>query len=108
MITSSTPVTVTVCGVFQFAVVNVRVEGLTDVSVESFVATDNTTLLDGCALSTTVNVSVVPDSLTAVEPPVCEIVKPPVKTVDALVQLVPVHELPGVVGLDPPVPSIEA
>ena len=37
---------------------------------------DNTTFEAGWAFSTTVKVSVFPDSLTLVEPPVCAMVKP--------------------------------
>ncbi len=64
---SSTPVTVTVWAVFQFDVVNVRVDGLTEASPESDLVTLTTTLEDGATLSTTVNVSVVPVSETDVE-----------------------------------------
>ena len=69
MMLSFTPVTVTVCAEFQFAGVKVRVP----VTVASPVSLDvmlSTTLDAGCALRTTVKVSVVPDSLTLVEPPV--------------------------------------
>ncbi|MEC8947700.1 MAG: hypothetical protein VX897_05200, partial [Actinomycetota bacterium] len=64
---SSTPVTVTVWAVFQFDVVNVRVDGLTEASPESDLVTLTTTLEDGATLSTTVNVSVVPVSETDVK-----------------------------------------
>ena len=59
--------TVTVCGVFQSEVVNVS-ELVTDVSVLSEETMSITTLVSGCASRTTVNVSVVQDSATAVEP----------------------------------------
>ena len=59
--------TVTVCGAFQFEVVNVS-ELVTDVSVLSDETMSITTLVSGWASRTTVNVSVVPDSATAVEP----------------------------------------
>ena len=63
MIGSSTPVTVTVCGVSQSAGVNVKVS----VTVASPVSVDSsvsTTFERGSAVSTTVKVSVVPFSLT--------------------------------------------
>ena len=66
---SSTPVTVTVCGTFQFEVVNVS-ELVTVVSVLSDETMSITTSVCGCASRTTVNVSVVPDSATSVEPSV--------------------------------------
>ena len=62
---SSTPVTVTVCGVSQLLVVKVS-ELVTLTSVWSSVAISRTTSVSGCASSTTVNVSVVPDSSTSV------------------------------------------
>ena len=63
MIGSSTPVTVTVCGVFQSAGVNVKVS----VTVASSVSVDSNvsmTLERGSAVRTTVKVSVVPFSST--------------------------------------------
>ena len=80
---SSTPVTVNDCGVFQFPDVNVKilllaVEPLTTASPVSPDVIDRTTLDEGCAVSTTANVSVVPVSATAVEPPVSVIVNPAV------------------------------
>ena len=62
------PVTVTVCGTFQFAVVNVRLEGLTVASPVSLLVTSMTTFEAGCRSRTTVKVSVVPASLTTVVP----------------------------------------
>ena len=62
---SSWPVTVTVCGVSQFAVVNVSVPSagsVTRPSVASFDATSTVTLAVGSESSTTVNVAVAPDS----------------------------------------------
>ena len=78
MSASLTPVTVTVWGVSQFNDVNVRsVEG----TVASPVSLDDTLMTtsdDGWALSTTVNVSVVSDSETTVEPPEAATVIPAV------------------------------
>ena len=58
--TSSTPVTVTVCGVFQFPLVNVTDDGLTVPSVMSFDESPTVTFAVGCDVSTTVNVAVPP------------------------------------------------
>ena len=72
---SSTPVTVTVCAEFQFPEVNVSAL----VTVASPVSPEviaRTTFEAGCALSTTVKVSVVPVSATLVDPPDCAMVKP--------------------------------
>ena len=72
---SSTPVTVTVCGVFQLAFV--KVNGVfTVVSPVSLEVTVRTTFDAGWAVRTTVNVSVVPVSATAVDPPVSVTVNP--------------------------------
>ena len=60
---SSTPVTVTVCGVFQFAGVKVRLTGET---VPSLVLLDDKSMVTsavGSVLSTTVKVSVPPASV---------------------------------------------
>ena len=64
---SSTPVTVTVCGVSQFAGVNVS-EPYIVASPVSLEVNAITTSDVGCASSTTVNVSVVPDSSTSTDP----------------------------------------
>ena len=64
---SSTPVRVTVCGVFQFVESNVS-EPLVVTSFTSFEFTVSTTGDVGCELRTTVKVSFVPDSSTVVEP----------------------------------------
>ncbi len=69
MMLSSAPVTVTVCAVFQLAEVKVRDAGLTVASPTSPLLTLKTTLEFGGASSTTVKVSVVPDSSTWVDPP---------------------------------------
>ena len=61
---SLAPVTVTVCGVLQFMVVKVIVLGDTEPSVESPLETATVTLADGAALSFTVNVDMLPDSVT--------------------------------------------
>src|ERR1035441_5965014 len=61
---SSTPVTVTVCGVFQLLVVNVRLAGETVPSVKSLDDRLSVTLAIGWLESATVKVAVVPDSLT--------------------------------------------
>ena len=68
MMLSSTPVTVTVCAEFQFAAVKVS-ELVTVASPVSPEVIDSTTSEFGCAFRTTVKVSVVPDSLTLVDPP---------------------------------------
>ena len=60
---SSTPVTVTVCGVFQLADVNVTEVGLTVPSVVSLLLSPTVTSAVGCAVSTTVNVAVPPASV---------------------------------------------
>ena len=76
MSSSLTPVTVTVCGVSQFNVVNVR---FVEPTVASPVSPDDvliTTSDDGWVLSTTVNVSVDPDSDTDVSPPDAATVTP--------------------------------
>src|SRR5438552_18016094 len=52
---SSTPVTVTVCGAFQLAAVNVRVDALTMPSVASLEATGITTSAVGWLFRTTEN-----------------------------------------------------
>ena len=64
---SSTPVTVTVCAVSQFIGVNVSVP-VVDISLVSFGVTVMTTSDVGWASRTTVNVSVLPDSSTSVAP----------------------------------------
>ena len=72
---SSAPVTVTVCGVSQFA--GVKVSGLLTVaSPVSLETTVMTTSDAGWASKTTVNVSVVPDSSTSVDPPISTTVIP--------------------------------
>src|SRR5688572_30146059 len=60
---SSTPVTVTVCGVLQFAAVNVSDVGETVPSVESLDERPTVTSAVGCAASVTVNVAVPPTSV---------------------------------------------
>ena len=67
MISSSAPVTVTVCGVSQFAGVKEIVPDIvaSPISLEDIAIT---TLSLGWASRTIVNVSVVPDSSTSVEP----------------------------------------
>ena len=54
IILSSTPVTVTVCALFQFAFVNVKLAADTVASPVSPDVTLITTSLSGCAFSTTV------------------------------------------------------
>ena len=70
MMTSLTPFTVTVCGTFQFALVNVRLTGLTLPSVGSLELRKITTLEVGCDVSTTVNVAGVPPISFVVSPDV--------------------------------------
>ena len=75
MMSSSTPVTVIVCGVSQLA--EVKVSGLfTVASPVSSEVMVKTTSEAGSASRTTVNVSVVPDSSTSVDPSVSTIVNP--------------------------------
>ena len=72
---SFAPVTVTVLGVFQFS--GVKVNGVfTVASPVSEEETTKTTLESGCAFNTKVNVSVVPDSATLVDPLDSAIVNP--------------------------------
>ena len=72
---SSTPVTVTVLAVSQFADVNVS-ELVTVASPVSEDEIERTTSVVGCAFSTTVKRSVEPDSSTPVDPSVSAIVNP--------------------------------
>ena len=72
---SSTPVTVTVCGVSQFALVNVRVL-VTVASPVSLEVISKTTSDVGRPDRTIVNVSVVPVSATLVDPLLSAIVNP--------------------------------
>ena len=58
-----TPVTVTVCGTFQFALVKVRLAGLTVPSVVSLELRPIVTSAVGCVFSTTVKVAVPPASV---------------------------------------------
>ena len=58
-----TPVTVTVCGTFQFAVVKVRLAGLTVPSVVSLELSPMVTSAVGWVFSTTVKVAVPPASV---------------------------------------------
>ena len=73
---SSTPVTVMVCGVSQSLVVNVIDPGERVASVSSADVIESTTSSVGCASRTMVNMSVVPDSSTSVDPSVSSIVNP--------------------------------
>ena len=75
MILSSAPVTVTLCGVSQFAAVNVS-ELVTVASPVSADEIERTTSVVGCAFNTTVKRSVEPDSSTPVDPSVSAIVNP--------------------------------
>ena len=61
---SSTPVTVTVCAVFQFVVLNVRLPGATEPSLVSRLATATATAAEGAAASVTGKVAVPPSSVT--------------------------------------------
>ena len=72
---SSTPVTVTVCGVSQSAAVKVTVAGTVASPVSSDVMVRTTSEV-GSASRTMVNVSVVPDSSTSVAASVSSIVNP--------------------------------
>ena len=75
MMSSSTPVTVTVCGVSQLAEVKVADAGTVASPVSSEVMV-KITFETGSASRTTVNVSVDPDSATSVDPSVSTIVNP--------------------------------
>ena len=60
---SLTPVTVTVCGIFQLAVVKVTLDTLIVPSVVSLELSPMVTSAVGCELSTTANVAVPPASV---------------------------------------------
>ena len=75
MISSSIPVTVTVCGVSQLAEVKVIGEDTEDSPV-SLLTSVSTTFDVGCASSTIVKVSVPPASVTSVDPLSSSIVNP--------------------------------
>jgi len=75
MILSSAPVTVTFCGVSQFAAVNVS-ELVTVASPVSEEDIANTTSDKGALSSTTLKRSVEPASVTPVDPSVSAIVNP--------------------------------
>ena len=75
MMLSSTPVTVTVCGVSQSAAVKVTLAGTVASPVSSDVIVRTTSEV-GSASRTTVNMSVLPDSSTSVDPSVSSIVNP--------------------------------
>ncbi|GIR37529.1 MAG: hypothetical protein CM15mP49_29140 [Actinomycetota bacterium] len=75
MMLSSTPVTVTVCGVSQSAAVKVTLAGTVSSPVSSDVIVRTTSEV-GSASRTTVNISVLPDSSTSVDPSVSSIVNP--------------------------------
>ena len=72
---SSTPVTVTVCALFQFADVKVTLDGLTVPSAVLFELRPTVTFAVGCAVRTIVNVAVPPASVV-VNPLVGVTVKP--------------------------------
>ena len=75
MMLSSTPVTVMVCGVSQSAAVKVTLAGTVASPVSSDVIVRTTSEV-GSASRTTVNISVLPDSSTSVDPSVSSIVNP--------------------------------
>ena len=77
---SSTPVTVIVWAVSQFAAVNVRVAGEIVISPVSEEATVMTTSEVGWASKTTVMRSVDPPSVTVDDPSVCVILNPAVSS----------------------------
>ena len=68
--------TVTVCGVSQFAGVKLTELGATEASSFASAVTVRTTSDAGWAVRTTVKVSVVPDSATSVDPSVSVTVNP--------------------------------
>ena len=85
---SSTPVTVIVCGVSQSLVVNVIDPGVRVASVSSADVMESTTSSVGWASRTTVNVSVVPDSSTPVEPSDSTMVKPATSSSEVVAETV--------------------
>ena len=72
------PVTVTVCAMFQFMAVNVRVAGFAVASPGSLLPTATVTAAVGWVASATVNVSMPPASVVSVDPPVSTTVRPAV------------------------------
>ena len=76
---SSTPVTVTVCGVSQLTGVKVTLAGTVASPVSSDVIVRTTSEV-GWTSRTTVNMSVLPDSSTSVDPSVSSIVNPGVSS----------------------------
>src|SRR6187399_1540341 len=68
--TSLAPKRVTVCGTFQFTLVNVRLSGPTTPSLVSLEVRAMTTLAVGCDVSTTVNVGVSPPISLVISPEV--------------------------------------
>ena len=94
---SSTPVTVTVWGVFQLAIVKIRVSVLKEFSVVSSPVMETVTLAVGCASRTTVNVE---------DPPASEVRRsaPEVVPVEAMVMplmMVLMESMSGLLELDP-------
>ena len=79
MMLSSTPVMITVCGVFQLLPSNVRIS-VAVASPSSSVVMENSTVESGSASRTTVTVSVVPASATSVELSLSTTVKPGVSS----------------------------
>ena len=73
---SSAPVTVTVCALSQFPLVNVKFAGLTVASPVSPEVTVKTTSVKGALSKTTVKLSVPPASVTAVLPLLSATVNP--------------------------------
>ena len=84
---SSAPVTVTVWAVSQFADVKVS-EEVTVASPVSPEIRERITFVSGWALSTTVNVSVPPASVTPVDPSVSAIVNPDVSLSETVTETV--------------------
>ena len=85
---SSSPVSVTVCGASQSAAVNVSWAGLTVTSPVSSLDTSMTTFDVGSEVSTTVRSSVVPDSDTVEPPPDSLTMKPAVSSSEVVVETV--------------------
>ena len=79
MMLSSTPVMITVCGVFQLLPSNVRIS-VAVASPSSSVVMENSTVESGSASRTTVTLSVVPSSATSVELSLSTTVKPGVSS----------------------------
>ena len=102
---SFTPVTVTVCAVFQFPDVNVTDPGATVPSVKSLDESPIVTFAVGWLVSTTVNVAVPPPSVVAPDSGVTVIV---VEATAAMAYVMGEVNHPGAVNLQGPLTVIQA